>query len=76
MQETASCKRILIVDECRESGNVSEALMTLFAEAGKDQVTRLTATDSFIATGRAYAATLPSRASIIDHVNQMMDLGT
>ncbi|MBN2631737.1 MAG: MFS transporter [Rhodobacteraceae bacterium] len=53
---------VLIVDECRRSGNVSEALMTLLC--GRPGLARITADDSFIATGPAYAATLPSASSI------------
>ncbi|MDW4549321.1 thiamine pyrophosphate-dependent enzyme [Defluviimonas sp. D31] len=58
--------RILIVDETRHSGGVAEALMALFAERGDVPVARLTAEDSFIATGPAYAATMPSADSIFD----------
>ena len=61
---TAGCKNILIVDETRHSGGVAEALMALFAEQSPARTARLTAQDSFIATGPAYAATMPSAASI------------
>ncbi len=60
------CKNILIVDETRHSGGVAEALMALFAESTKTPTARLTAADSFIATGPAYAATMPSADSIFD----------
>ncbi len=56
---------VLFVDECRRSGNVSEALMCWGAEVGLPRMARLTAEDSFIATGPAYAATLPSAAGIV-----------
>ena len=56
---------VLFVDECRRSGNVSEALMTWGAEVGLPHMARLTAEDSFIATGPAYAATLPSTQGIV-----------
>ncbi|MEM8984805.1 MAG: thiamine pyrophosphate-dependent enzyme [Pseudomonadota bacterium] len=59
------CQHVLIVDECRRTGSQSEALMTLFVENGVTQISRITAEDSFIATGKAYAATLPSRDSIV-----------
>lgn len=61
---TAGCKNILIVDETRHSGGVAEALMALFHEGPPTNLARLTAQDSFIATGPAYAATMPSAASI------------
>lgn len=63
---TAGCATVLIVDECRQSGSPSEALMTLFAERTGQSVARLCATDSFIATGPASAATLPSVDGIVD----------
>ncbi|MDP2739728.1 MAG: thiamine pyrophosphate-dependent enzyme [Pseudorhodobacter sp.] len=58
------CRHILIVDETRRSGGVAEALMALLAERTTTPTARLTATDSFIATGPAYGATLPSADSI------------
>ncbi|MDZ4312977.1 MAG: thiamine pyrophosphate-dependent enzyme [Cypionkella sp.] len=61
---TKGCKNILIVDETRHSGGVAEALMALFHEGPPTNLARLTAQDSFIATGPAYAATMPSAASI------------
>jgi len=60
------CKRILIVDETRHSGGVAEALMAHFHEAAPGaKLARITAEDSFIATGPAYAVTMPSSADII-----------
>ena len=57
--------RILVVDECRQTGSLSEQLVTELAERGIEAA-RLCAADSFIATGPAYAATLPSRDEIVD----------
>ena len=62
---TKGCKHILIVDETRHSGGVAEALMALFAERCDVPTARLTARDSFIATGPAYAATMPSADDIV-----------
>ena len=62
---TKGCRHILIVDETRHSGGIAEALMALFAESSVAKTARLTATDSFIATGPAYAATLPSTQALI-----------
>jgi len=56
--------RILIVDETRQSGGVAEALMAHFHEATQVPMARVTAEDSFIATGPAYAATMPSADTI------------
>jgi 2-oxoisovalerate dehydrogenase E1 component len=58
------CKRILIVDETRHSGGVAEALMAHFHETTTAKLARVTAEDSFIATGPAYAVTMPSAESI------------
>lgn len=56
---------VLIVDECRRTGGQAEALMALMVEHAIPRFARLTAEDSFIATGPAYAATLPSREGIV-----------
>ena len=63
---TTGCKQVLIVDECRSTGSQSEALMTLFAEQSNHTTARLAAKDSFIATGPAYGATMPSRDDIVE----------
>jgi 2-oxoisovalerate dehydrogenase E1 component len=60
------CAKILIVDEARRSGSLSEKLMTIFAEAGRgNDVSRITAEDCFIPLGPAAELVLPSKASII-----------
>tara|TARA_R110002020_G_scaffold232139_3_gene443626 strand:- start:81631 stop:83814 length:2184 start_codon:yes stop_codon:yes gene_type:complete len=64
LEATKECANILIVDECRRTGSQSEGLMALFHEAGRNRIARVTAEDCFIATGPAYAATLPSADSI------------
>lgn len=65
LEAVRPCKRILIVDETRRTGGVSEAIMTALADAGLP-ATRLAAEDSFIATGPSYGATMPSCDSIIE----------
>ncbi|WP_299285629.1 alpha-ketoacid dehydrogenase subunit alpha/beta [uncultured Tateyamaria sp.] len=62
---TRDCAATLVVDECRRTGSQSEALVALFSEAGHRNVSRVTAEDCFIATGPAYAATLPSVDGIV-----------
>ncbi len=59
-------EKVLIVDECRVTGSQSEALMAFLQENTNLPHARIAAHDSFIATGPAYAATMPSRASIAD----------
>ena len=58
-------KKVLIVDECRGTGGQSEALLSMLTERSPLPASRLAAEDSFIATGPAYAATMPSRNSIV-----------
>ncbi len=64
VQAVAGAEHILIIDETRQSGGVAEALMALFAERTEVPLARVTAADSFIATGPAYAATMPSADSV------------
>jgi len=58
-------ERVLIVDETRASGGVAEGVMAHLAETFRGTFARLTAEDSFVATGPAYGATLPSKESIV-----------
>ncbi|WP_374646855.1 thiamine pyrophosphate-dependent enzyme [Tabrizicola sp.] len=62
----AGCRHILVVDETRHTGGVAEGLVAHFHESAPGvPLARLTAEDSFIATGPAYAATMPSKEQII-----------
>jgi len=59
------CRHILIVDECRRSGSLSEGLMTLFLEQGlAHRCARITAEDSFIPLAEAAALVLPDTGRI------------
>ena len=64
LEAVQGCERVLIVDECRRTGGPAEGLMALFAEQGI-LASRVVSEDSFIATGPAYAATMPSVGSIV-----------
>jgi 2-oxoisovalerate dehydrogenase E1 component len=67
VKAVADCRKILIVDESRRSGSLSEKLMTILTEAGRgDVVSRITAQDCFIPLGPAAGLVLPSKASIIE----------
>lgn len=71
----ADCKKILIVDESRRSGSLSEKLMTILTEAGRgDAVSRITAEDCFIPLGPAAELVLPSRTSIVEAVKAAVSL--
>lgn len=65
LQAVQGAQRVLIVDECREQGSHSEALMTLFAEQSDLPTARIMADDCFIATGPAFGVTMPDRDTIV-----------
>ena len=64
LDATRDTEAVLIMDECGRTGSQSEALMTLFAGAGRRGLAWIATDHSFIATGPAYAATLPPRTRI------------
>lgn len=63
------CENILIVDECRKTGSISEALTTLLnekrASLKTNNIARITADDSFIPLGSASYEVLPDKEGII-----------
>lgn len=63
------CDNILIVDECRKTGSISEALTTLLQEnqavIGCNRIARVTADDSFIPLGSASNEVLPDKEAIV-----------
>lgn len=74
LQAVAGCKRVLIVDECRKTGSLSEALMTLLIENLKvlPTIKRVTGQDSFIPLGDAWQYVLPSKDEIINAALELM----
>jgi 2-oxoisovalerate dehydrogenase E1 component len=72
LQAIKGCGRVLIVDETRRSGGVAEGLMALLAEQTSIPCARLTGEDSFIATGPAYAATMPSVDAIVAAAQRLL----
>jgi 2-oxoisovalerate dehydrogenase E1 component len=55
------CENILIVDECRRSGSLSEELIARFMQAGITvPISRVTGQDSFIPLGNAAYQVMPS----------------
>ncbi len=72
LDSIAACGQILVVDETRHSGGLAEALMAFFTENSDKKCNRLCAEDSFIATGPAYAATMPSADAIVTAARNMM----
>ena len=69
-----NCQKVLIVDECRRRGSLSEELFTVLHEAkpGHFNIQRLCAEDSFIPLGKAAYITLPSRDQIVAKAMDML----
>ncbi|WP_133130417.1 thiamine pyrophosphate-dependent enzyme [Legionella yabuuchiae] len=66
LKELINAKQVLIVDEGRRSGSVSEGLMTMLIEfSPKLKLKRLTGEDSFIPLGNSWQYVLPSCEAII-----------
>jgi len=67
MKAVQGCDHILIVDECRQTGSISESLMSLLQErlSPLPPLNRFTAKDSFIPLGKAATTTLPSKDDIV-----------
>ncbi len=66
VEAIGNARSVVIVDETRRSGGIAEALMAMVHEQTDLPHARLCAEDSFIATGPAYAATMPSADSIFE----------
>ena len=66
MQAIDDCEQLLIVDECRQRGSLSEEIITYLAEHDSQRrpVQRITADDCFIPLGSAAYDVLPSAADI------------
>jgi 2-oxoisovalerate dehydrogenase E1 component len=67
LSQVNDCENVLIVDECRQTGSISEALVTLIHEqaATLPRIKRVTASDSFIPLGAAAYEVLPSVENIV-----------
>lgn len=70
LKEISQAQQVLIVDEGRQSGSISEGLMTLLVEEASPSLTikRVTGKDCFIPLGTAWQYLLPSKESIIEAV--------
>lgn len=63
-------QEIIIVDECRQTGSISEQLVTFIVEnmTTKPVIKRVCAQDSFIPIGNAWQTILPNCQDIVDCV--------
>ena len=65
--------RVLVVDETRESGGVSESVITALVDGGYDgQLGRVTSVDSFIPLGPAADGVLLSEAEVVLAVRALL----
>ena len=76
IEAISDIKNVLIVDECRQTGSISEALITLLVEHDLDyanrKIERLTAHDSFIPLGTASYQVLPSCELIVEQSKRLV----
>ncbi len=74
INEIREDRAVLIVDECRKTGSLSEALVTMMVEnlPVPPQIKVVAAHDCFITLGVAAAAGLPSKNEIIDTCIEML----
>ncbi|MCB0370910.1 MAG: hypothetical protein KDD45_16180, partial [Bdellovibrionales bacterium] len=68
-------KKILIVDECRQTGSLSESLVAMLIENKvSSEIEVLAAHDCFITLGVAAAEGLPSKEGIKEKIKSMISL--
>ncbi|CAM2067084.1 Transket-pyr domain-containing protein [Sulfidibacter corallicola] len=66
-------RSVVIVDECRQTGSISEEVTTVLAEAyggNMPHITRVCGEDTFIPLGTAWEYCLPSRESVREAIRQ------
>ncbi len=69
VEEIKNYDKVLIVDECRKTGSLSEELFTQINEVQRNlHINRITAEDCFIPLGDASRLILPSVDKIVNHV--------
>lgn len=75
---TAGKKEVVIVDECRQTGSVSEEITTIIAEAHQARmphITRICGHDTYIPLGEAWEMVLPSRKDIYETIKRRAQHG-
>ena len=75
IEQVNACQKVLIVDECRQTGSISEALMSLLIEKASPKpaqdIQRICANDSFIPLGSAAYHVLPAKNDIVALAEKM-----
>lgn len=73
LAEARATGRVLVVDECRHSGNVSEAIAAVLLDAGyRLPFRRVTSADSFIPLGDAANYVLLSESEIVHAARELV----
>jgi 2-oxoisovalerate dehydrogenase E1 component len=73
LREASLTGRVLVVDETRRSGGVSEAVVTALVDGGfRGSIKRVTSADSFIPLGDAARAVLLSEATVRAAANELI----
>ncbi|MDQ7908496.1 thiamine pyrophosphate-dependent enzyme [Phytohabitans sp. ZYX-F-186] len=73
LRAAAAFPRVLVVDETRRSGGVSEAVVTLLADHGyPGRVARVTSDDSYVPLGPAAGAVLLAESQIVDRARTLL----
>ncbi|MGI8664645.1 MAG: transketolase C-terminal domain-containing protein, partial [Jatrophihabitans sp.] len=74
LREAAATGRVLIVDETRRSGGVSEAVIAALIDGGfRGQIRRVTSADSFIPLGDAARTVLLDEASVLRAARELLE---
>ncbi len=73
LREADATGRVLVVDETRRSGGVSEGVIAALADAGyRGRIARVAAKDSFIPLGEAAGHVLVSEAGIEEAASDLL----
>ncbi len=73
LAEARATGRVLVVDECRHSGNVSEAIAAVLLDAGyRLPFRRVTSADSFIPLGEAANYVLLNESEIVEAARELV----
>ncbi len=75
LEHARAAGALLVVDECRHSGSVSEALLAAVVERGRGiEAARVTSADSFIPLGEAAGHVLLSENEILTKARELLTL--
>ncbi len=75
LEQSLATRRVLVVDEGRRTGGISEAILALLHEhcGAEVRATRLTALDTYIPLGPAADCVLPQEADIVRSAQTLLD---